>query len=55
MKYKNTTTGNVIDVPCEVKGGDWIPVQSPSVSDKEVEDKPVTKKRSNKNESVCAD
>lgn len=55
MKYKNTTTGNVIDVPCEIKGGDWIPVQSSPSIVKETVEKPVTKKRSNKNESVCTD
>lgn len=28
MRYRNTKTGNVIDVPCPVSGDDWEKVES---------------------------
>ena len=31
MKYINTKTGSIIDVASEIKGGDWMKVQSPSI------------------------
>lgn len=27
MKYKNTKTGAIIDSPCRISGGDWIPYE----------------------------
>lgn len=24
MKYRNTKTGVIIDVPCKIRGGDWV-------------------------------
>lgn len=28
MKYRNTKTGNVIDVPCQVSGENWEPAEA---------------------------
>lgn len=38
MRYKNTKTGVIIDVPCRINGGDWVKY----TADKKVE-KPVQK------------
>lgn len=27
MKYKNLNSGIVMDFPCELKGGGWVPVK----------------------------
>ena len=40
MKYKNTKTKAVIDVPCKINGGDWIPLEK-AVKEKSEEVKPV--------------
>lgn len=40
MKYRNTRTGAVIDIPCEIKG-EWEPVKE----EKPKEEAPAQKKK----------
>jgi len=39
MQYKNTKTGAIIDSPCIISGGDWVPFNSKFVKALEVEKK----------------
>lgn len=46
MKYQNTLTGVVIDVPCEIKGENWEPVKkAPSEAPKKAETEKSAPKR----------
>ena len=47
MEYRNTKTGAVISVACEIKGGDWEPVKAPKAA-KEDAPKDAPKKTSKK-------
>lgn len=53
MKYKNTKTGVVIDTPCIVSGGNWIPFLKNSVleSERQIVEKPVEVQEPVKRES----
>ncbi|MDO4800613.1 MAG: hypothetical protein Q4A15_00460 [Prevotellaceae bacterium] len=45
MTYKNIKTGFMFDTPCDLKGADWIKVESaPIIVKEEKEKKPVKKK-----------
>lgn len=47
MVYKNEKTGAVINIPCELTGGDWAEVETSTKSGK--------KKAVNKDDAVCDD
>lgn len=45
MKYQNTITGYVLDTICEIKGQNWVKLDSaPSVVAEVKEEKPKRKK-----------
>lgn len=44
MVYKNEKTGAVINIPCELTGGDWVEVETSTKSGK---------KAVNKDDAVC--
>lgn len=48
MRYKNTKTGNVIDVASEIKGKYWEPIKVPSASKPEPKAAPAPKKEATK-------
>lgn len=49
MTYKNTKTGFVFNSPCELKGQDWVKLNSASSLNEKEEKKPV-KKRTKKDD-----
>lgn len=49
MKYRNTKTGNVICVKCEIKGQNWECIDTP-FSSSDTEKKPVKRKATKKDE-----
>ena len=45
MRYRNTRTGEIIDIPSALHGGAWEPVNTaPVAAQKEEEVKPVIRK-----------
>ena len=50
MTYKNTKTGFVFSSPCELKGADWVKLDSAPVPDENKEEKKPVKKRTKKDE-----
>lgn len=51
MKYKNIVTGNIIDVPTEIKGKNWEKVTA-KAGDKPAKAEPVAPKVVNSTEEV---
>lgn len=45
MVYRNEKTGAVIDIPCELTGGDWVEVKTSPKTGK--------KKAVSKDDAVC--